>query len=110
VRRTVIGAALSVVALVTACAIGQARGVPAGCAVMSDPAACDPTTTLRTEILPPGAPLPTATAKYCGDVIRLGNALHLYIDDPPTPAQLLADVDRAQADNPDLEFDPGACY
>jgi hypothetical protein len=90
------------------CAEGP-TDVPAGCEVMSDPAACAPGTVRHVELLAPGARPATETARYCGAVIKLANALQLYIDDPPDRHELLAGVEEVQRGNDGLAYDPAAC-
>ena len=99
---------LSALLVLAGCA-GSNDGVPAGCEVMSDPAACVPNAARRVEVLAPGTRPATETARYCGAVIRLANSLQLYIADPPDRRELLAGVDRVQEGNEDLAYDPGAC-
>ncbi len=76
---------------------------------MSDPSACDPGAQIRTEVLEPGTRPNTQHALYCGSLIRLANALHLYIDDPPSAPELLAGAGRA-GNGKELGFDPATCY
>lgn len=99
---------IAVLLVLGACA-DAGDGIPSGCEVMSDPAACVPTATRRVEVLAPGTRPATDIARYCGAVIRLANSLQLYIDDPPGRGELLAGVDRAQEGNEELAYDPGAC-
>jgi hypothetical protein len=42
-------------------------------------------------------------------VIRLANALQLYIDDPPRAPELLQEAGRA-GNGKELGFDPSTCY
>ena len=95
------------VLLLAACAGGPT--VPPGCEVMSDPSACDPSAQIRTEVLEPGVRPNTQYALYCGSLIRLANALQLYIDDPPRAPELLQEAGRA-GNGEDLGFDPSTCY
>jgi hypothetical protein len=76
---------------------------------MSDPAACGPGRQRVVEVLAPGTRPAIETARYCGSVIRLANALQLYIDDPPDRHELLAGVRRVQRGRDALAYDPAAC-
>ena len=100
---------LIVAASVLLASCAGSGSVPAGCEVMSDPSACDPGRVVRTEVLAPGERPNTQHALYCGSVIRLANALQLYIDDPPRAPDLLQEAGRA-GNGQELGFDPSTCY